>query len=359
MEPKETAHTSNGNRPKNTQVIQIDLDEFVRLKDAYIVGLGSIENAAHDLSRNFIRHTNELINNGNISALDLLTLANPLAENGAPTARRAPTPGPKTDGIKKPKRPHDKNAPTKAMTPFFLFMQTMRPIIQREMGPDYKSKDVELEGQHRWKNISKPEKDAVQYKYACNRAAYYEKMKAYKAGLPIPEISEEQAEKLYEEQQRAGFVPKPIPTTLAPVEPNPASDSSDASSEEDEKSPTPTKAPSPPKSPRASKRRKTNKESAEHATPVKAPHKEVEKYKHTTETPTTERATRPADKKKEKKERVSKKKDDKESAVSVQVPPPVAVIAESSQPKSTPVSQEASKKEKKSRKKRKNDEVEG
>ena len=76
---------------------------------------------------------------------------------------RGATPGPKTEGGgRKPKRPHDKNAPKKAMTPFFLYMQTMRPIIQKEMGPDYKSKEVELEGQKRWKEISPAEKEVCE-----------------------------------------------------------------------------------------------------------------------------------------------------------------------------------------------------
>ena len=98
---------------------------------------------------------------GSISSLDLLQLANPIGDFTQNGVRGyAPTPGPPLHvaPTRKPKRPHDKNAPKKAMTPFFLFMQTMRPQIQQEMGPDYKSKDVEAEGQHRWKTIGQKEK---------------------------------------------------------------------------------------------------------------------------------------------------------------------------------------------------------
>ena len=88
-----------------------------------------------------------------------MKLANPL-DNALLVRENGIAPGRKSDltGTKKPKRPHDKNAPTKAMTPFFLYMQTERPKIQKMMGPDYKSREVELEGQQRWKNIGAAEK---------------------------------------------------------------------------------------------------------------------------------------------------------------------------------------------------------
>ena len=98
---------------------------------------------------------------GSIPSMDFFQLANPIGDfNQSGIPRYAPTPGPPLHAAstRKPKRPHDKNAPKKAMTPFFLFMQKMRPQIQSEMGPDYKSKDVEAEGQHRWKTIGQKEK---------------------------------------------------------------------------------------------------------------------------------------------------------------------------------------------------------
>ena len=118
---------------------------------------------------------------GSISSIDLLQLANPIGDfNQSGIPRYTATPGPPLNAAptRKPKRPHDKNAPKKAMTPFFLFMQTMRPQIQHEMGPDYKSKDVEAEGQRRWKTIGLKEKavslivatsNFASPDYCCNR----------------------------------------------------------------------------------------------------------------------------------------------------------------------------------------------
>lgn len=53
------------------------------------------------------------------------------------------------------------------------------------------------------------------YRYAINLARYKEKVKAYKAGLPIPEISDEQAKELYDELQKSGIVHMPPPEDLA------------------------------------------------------------------------------------------------------------------------------------------------
>lgn len=79
-------------------------------------------------------------------------------------------------------------------------------------------------------------------------------MKAYKAGRPIPEISDAQAEKLYEEAQKAGLM-----EGFEEIEDDVEMESSiSISSKED--SVEPPKAPSPPKSPRTSKRRKSGKD---------------------------------------------------------------------------------------------------
>lgn len=53
------------------------------------------------------------------------------------------------------------------------------------------------------------------YRYAINLARYKEKVKAYKAGMPIPEISDEQAKELYDELQKSGIVHMPPPEDLA------------------------------------------------------------------------------------------------------------------------------------------------
>ena len=95
-----------------------------------------------------------------------------------------------------------------------------------------------------------------------NFTRYKEKVKAYKAGLPIPEISDAEAKRLYEEQKRVGIIHEPTPNDIGHKEEQLDSETSDddVSSSSDEESPEPLKVPSPPKSPRSSKRRKGMKD---------------------------------------------------------------------------------------------------
>ncbi len=87
-------------------------------------------------------------------------------------------------------------------------------------------------------------------------ARYREKVKAYKAGRPIPEISDTEAKKLYEDERNVGLAPEQLHRELeAPTD---LETSLPSSSDED--TPEPPKAPSPPKSPRSSKRRKSGKD---------------------------------------------------------------------------------------------------
>jgi len=90
-----------------------------------------------------------------------------------------------------------------------------------------------------------------------NFARYKQKVQAYKEGRPIPEISDLEAKKLYDEQLKAGNVKTEVPLDPSPAEVEDESGSSDDSESSDDESPEPAKEPSPPKSPpRASKRRK-------------------------------------------------------------------------------------------------------
>ncbi len=47
------------------------------------------------------------------------------------------------------KRTHDPNAPKRPLTPYFLYMQTARPIIANDLGPDAPKGAVQEEGQRR------------------------------------------------------------------------------------------------------------------------------------------------------------------------------------------------------------------
>merc|ERR1712169_38780 len=151
------------------------------------------------------------------------------------------------DGKKKRKRtPHDPNAPKRALTPYFLYMQSARAQIAKELGDSAKPKEVADEGTRRWTEMSPAEKSIWDDKYQKNLAAYRVKMAAYKAGQPVP--GDEEAARLVE----MGKAPDHLPGLDAEAE----TEEEPAVAEEDseEESPEPVKEPSPPKS---SKRRKT------------------------------------------------------------------------------------------------------
>jgi len=98
-----------------------------------------------------------------------------------------------------------------------------------------------------------------------NFARYKEKVKAYKEGKPIPEISDAEAKKLFDEQRKAGGFPDP-PADDPTAEEHPDSETSNASTSDDD-TPEPINARSPP---RTSKRSKKEKVSPVKPTPTKA-----------------------------------------------------------------------------------------
>ncbi|KAL8972629.1 MAG: hypothetical protein Q9183_000433 [Haloplaca sp. 2 TL-2023] len=238
-----------------------------------VTGLATLQSAVQDLSRAYIAHTNTVLGKGSGSSLELLNFANPIGgENGLFSGRLA-TPGPapvaEQGEVKKRKRaPHDKNAPKRPVTPYFLYMQYAREGIAKEMGPSAPAKQVADEGTRRWNTM--PDSEKADF-YGCNFAAYKKKVQAYKAGLPIPEVSHEEAKALHEEEKKTGAPPAPVQEASSDHEDKSESeDDSDesSSSSEDE----PPKAPSPPKSPRTSKRGKGAKEkAAKKAAPVEKP----------------------------------------------------------------------------------------
>lgn len=124
-----------------------------------VTGLATLQSAVQDLSRAYIAHTNTVIGKGPGTQPELLNF-NPLG--GEPLfGNRAATPVPNVEGgeTKKRKRaPHDKNAPKRPVTPYFLYMQTARSLIANEMPPGHTAKQVADEGTRRWLNMPDEEK---------------------------------------------------------------------------------------------------------------------------------------------------------------------------------------------------------
>jgi hypothetical protein len=123
-----------------------------------ITGFATLQAALDHLSRAYVTHTDTVLGRAPGSALELKTLGDSILDNGLPLQRGA-TPGALTDagdGKKKRKRaPHDKNAPKRPLTPYFLYMQDARPTIAKDMPSTAAPKDIAEEGTKRWANMDK------------------------------------------------------------------------------------------------------------------------------------------------------------------------------------------------------------
>lgn len=90
------------------------------------------------------------------------------------------TPGANVDtgeGKKRKRAPHDKNAPKRPVTPYFLYMQTARSLIAAEMEPGHSAKEVADEGTKRW-NEMPPEDREVSLGLSLTQAAANMKLKS-------------------------------------------------------------------------------------------------------------------------------------------------------------------------------------
>ncbi|KAK2801230.1 hypothetical protein FQN50_007790 [Emmonsiellopsis sp. PD_5] len=227
-----------------------DDNEFGLTYLKVIVSLATLQSAVSDLSRAYINHANTVLNRGP-STLDLGGITSSLLENHILSGGRGLSPSARPEtaaGKKKRKRaPHDPNAPKRALTPYFLYMQHNRASIAQELGENARPKEVADEGTKRWAEMPENEKKVWKGLYAENLAVYQEKMRAYKAGLPVPEdeTTEAAAQQLQQGVHHA-------------VEEEASSSSSsseeESSESESEPSPEPVKEPTPP---RSNKRRRT------------------------------------------------------------------------------------------------------
>lgn len=137
-----------------------------------ILGLAGLQSAVSDLSRAYINHANTVLNRGPITVESNLGagltggLATTLLENGLLGAglqrHSSPPEAPKAaevgDKKKRKRAPPDPNAPKRALTPYFLFMQHNRPQIASDLGPEAKPKEVSDEGTKRWAEMGEADK---------------------------------------------------------------------------------------------------------------------------------------------------------------------------------------------------------
>ncbi|KAJ9646882.1 hypothetical protein, variant [Exophiala oligosperma] len=256
---------------------QVNIADFQRTRDSVIVALATLQSSVQDLSRAYIQHANTVLTPGKhgLNPIDA-NLTSILTESGLLAGRPADAPPAavpevETDGKKKRKRtPHDPNAPKRALTPYFLYMQSARAQIAKELGDQAKPKEVADEGTRRWTEMKPAEKSVWDDKYQKNLAAYRVKMAAYKAGQPVP--SDDEASRLVEMGK--------APDHIAGMDAEAETEEEEAAAASEDDSPVPVKEPSPPKS---SKRRKTKDATPSKPTPkaeaAKSPEKKSKKGK--------------------------------------------------------------------------------
>jgi hypothetical protein len=121
--------------------------------------LMEVQSYIADLGKAYVQHVNN-ITEGRDATIELP--AGPSGFMGHDVPFRAGSPGAKSEagGPKKRKRaPVDPNAPKRALTPYFLYMQHNRSKIAEDLGGDARPKDVADEGTRRWQSMEDTQKE--------------------------------------------------------------------------------------------------------------------------------------------------------------------------------------------------------
>lgn len=133
-----------------------------------VTGLATLQDAIQTLSSAYIKHTNAILGD-HAGQAEIDSSLSKLGDNPALLGdlQRAPSPAaklqaaavdPAADKKERKKRLHDPNAPKRPLTPFFLYMQTARPIISNDLGPDFAKGAVSTEGTRRWGTMEADDK---------------------------------------------------------------------------------------------------------------------------------------------------------------------------------------------------------
>ncbi|KAK3383685.1 hypothetical protein B0T24DRAFT_588318 [Lasiosphaeria ovina] len=162
----------------------IDVDNFIRVRDSVYQRLSTIQDLIKSFSNDYLRQTNLLLGEGtNIeNGGELDTIAGALSSL-MPAAFAPPLPIVEEKKERK-KRTHDPNAPKRPLTPYFLYMQTARPIIASDLGEEAPKGAVQEEGQRRWSVMGAAEKQGWNTAYQYNLRLYNARVHSYKHGNP-------------------------------------------------------------------------------------------------------------------------------------------------------------------------------
>ncbi|KAL1899980.1 hypothetical protein Cpir12675_001204 [Ceratocystis pirilliformis] len=182
MPPNVIPTSAGGPRPP-----VIDVDNFIRVRDSVYGRLTTIQQLIKSFSDDYLRQTNLLLGlstpeDGSEDALANLE-ASMSALSGVSTLILPPPPVVEEKKERK-KRTHDPNAPKRPLTPYFLYMQTARPIIANDLGPEAPKRAVQEEGQRRWASMVPSEKGMWNQAYQYNLRLYNARVHSYKHGNP-------------------------------------------------------------------------------------------------------------------------------------------------------------------------------
>ncbi|KAJ5084761.1 hypothetical protein NUU61_009340 [Penicillium alfredii] len=162
--------------------VSINVDELRNSKDSMLMRLMDLQSYVADLSKAYLEHANSVINGGP-ATIDIPPMHAGIGAH-LDYGTRASSPAAKSEagGQKKRKRaPPDPNAPKRALTPYFLYMQHNRAQIKQDLGNNSRPKDVADEGTRRWSTMEPVQKEVWKKLYADNLEKYRREMEAYKA----------------------------------------------------------------------------------------------------------------------------------------------------------------------------------
>ncbi|KAJ5824005.1 Urease beta subunit [Penicillium robsamsonii] len=280
--------------------VQVNKEELRRAGDLIVMRLMEVQSYIADLGKAYVQHVSN-ITEGRDANIELPL--GPSGFMGPDIPFRAGSPGAKSEagGPKKRKRaPVDPNAPKRALTPYFLYMQHNRSKIADDLGNDARPKDVADEGTRRWQSMEDTQKEVWKKMYAANYDQYKRDMAAYKAGGKADEEHDPAASQL--QQDFAGAEVEPEAEAEAEAEAEPESGEETTDSSDESQSPSPAKEKTPPRS--TTKRRRSDPKAKEAETPAKSPVKRSSR-KAAEPVVSTPAAKTPADNKRKSKKRKS------------------------------------------------------
>ncbi|KAG9248499.1 high mobility group protein [Calycina marina] len=319
--------------------ITMSVQDYVKLHETFIQGLASLQSNITNLSQAYIKVTNSVLKNaGEGLSIDHLALP-ALNENsilGAFVNAAGGQGGAAAGDDKKErkKRQHDPNAPKRPLTPFFLYMQTARPIIANDLGPGVPKGQVSEEGTKRWKLLGDHDRGLWTDAYKVNLRYYQARVHSYKVegNVNAKDMTDEEASE-YAEWHNIDAVPDAaVSAALATENPEvvaPADEDADAEGEP-EKEPTPPPVAKATPKPKAVRKGKGAKAVASVPESALEPEAIVPSPAAASIVP-SKAAEEKTPAKSEKRKRVSKK-DEAAAAASAEAPTPVPATTETPKP---------------------------